>query len=204
MVGGWERGPCRSALDTSFASEGHLAKEEGVARSVRCGLVAVWLGLACTCLADVIRAVATPRVILKRLVLDDFEAPPGAREYGTLDQTLPAKARGRIQWEPERCRRSRAGGRCMRIEYEFGAGHPMQASFAIDLGDLDASAYDHVEIWIKGDERSGYSPALKIGFRRPKAELPRLMEDGTAVITGITGSWQRIVVPLNRMAGIEE
>jgi hypothetical protein len=175
-----------------------------VARSVRCGLVAVWLGLACTCPAEGIRAVATPRVTLKRLVLDDFEAPPGARKYGTLDQTVPAKARGRIQWKPERCRRSRADGRCMRIEYEFGTGHPMRASFAIDLGDLDASAYDHVELWIKGDEESGYSPALKIGFRRPNADLPRLMQDGTAVITGITGSWQRIVVPLNRMAGIEE
>ncbi len=102
--------------------------------------MAVWLGLAFTCLAEGIRAVATPRVTLKRLVLDDFEAPPGVRNYGTLDQTVPAKARGRIQWKPERCRRSRADGRCMRIEYEFGGENPMQASFAIDLGDLDASA----------------------------------------------------------------
>src|SRR6266511_1296813 len=92
----------------------------------------------------------------------------------------------------------------MRIEYEFAGENSMQASFAIDLGDLDASAYDHVDLWIKGDEQIGYSRALKIGFRRPKPGLPRLMQDGTAVITEITGRWPRIVVPLNRMAGIEE
>ena len=180
-------------------------QEEGVSRSVRWGLVAVWLGLACVGLAEGNRAVAAPRVVVvKRLVLDDFEAPPGARNYGTLDQTLPAKSRGRIQWKRERCRRSRAEGQCMRIEYQFGVENPMQASFAIDLGDLDASAYDHVELWIKGDAESGYSRAVKIGFRRPKADRPPLMQDGTAIITGISGKWQRIVVPLNRMAGIEE
>ena len=119
-------------------------------------MVAVWLGLACAGLAEGDRASATPRVVvLKRLVLDDFEAPPGARNYGALDQTLPVKSRGGIQWKRERCRRSSADGQCMRIEYQFGAGSPMQASFAVDLGDLDASAYDHVELWIKGDEESG-------------------------------------------------
>jgi hypothetical protein len=175
-----------------------------VARSVRRGLAAVCLAVACAGLAEGNRRAPSPRVVLKRLVLDDFEAPPGERTYGTLDQTLPAKSRGRVRWRPVRCRRSSADRQCMRIEYEFDAGNPMKASFAIDLGDLDASAYDHVEFWIKGDEERGYGRALKVGFRRPKAGEPRLMQDGTAVITGISGKWQRIVVPLNRMAGIEE
>lgn len=92
----------------------------------------------------------------------------------------------------------------MRVEYAFEGENRMQASFAVDLGDLDASAYDHVELRLKGDDATGFSPAMKIGFRRPKADLPRLMQDGTAVITGISGKWQRIVVPLNRMAGITD
>ena len=38
----------------------------------------------------------SPRPILKRLVLDDFEAPPGVRSYGILDRTLPARSRGSL------------------------------------------------------------------------------------------------------------
>jgi len=34
--------------------------------------------------------------------------------------------------------------------------------------------------------------------------LPRLMQDGTAVVDGIGDQWQRVVVPLNRMTGIGE
>ncbi|MET0153288.1 MAG: glucoamylase family protein [Candidatus Binatia bacterium] len=144
-----------------------------------------------------------PRPILKRLVLDDFEAPPGVRSYGILDETLPERARGRLDWSRQACRRSGAAGHCMHLRYAFESARPAQVSFRIDLGDLDASAYDHVELWIKGDAE-GFSPALKIGFRRPKPDQPRLMQDGTAVITGIGDGWKRIVVPLNTMAGISD
>jgi Putative glucoamylase len=144
-----------------------------------------------------------PRPILKRLVLDDFEAPPGVRSYGILDETLPERARGRLDWSRQACRRSGAAGHCMHLRYAFESARPAQVSFRIDLGDLDASAYDHVELWIKGDAE-GFSPALKIGLRRPKPDQPRLMQDGTAVITGIGDGWKRIVVPLNTMAGISD
>jgi hypothetical protein len=144
-----------------------------------------------------------PRPVLKRVVLDDFEAPPGVRSYGILDETLPKKSRGRLEWKRQTCRRSGAAGHCMHLRYAFDEARSEQVSFRIDLGDLDASAYDHVELWIKGDA-AGFSPALKIGFRRPKPDLPRLMQDGTAVVTGIGDQWKRIVVPLNTMAGIGE
>ncbi len=125
------------------------------------------------------------------------------RSYAILDETLPKGARGRIEWRYQDCHRSGVAGHCMHLRYAFESASPAQVSFRIDLGDLDASGYDHVELWIKGDP-GGFSPALKIGFRRPKPDLPRLMQDGTAVVTGISDRWQRIVVPLNRMAGISE
>ena len=119
-------------------------------------------------------AASSARTVLKRLVLDDFEAPPGVRSYGILDETLPKKARGQIEWRYQDCRRSGVTGHCMHLRYAFESTTPAQVSLRIDLGDLDASGYDHVELWIKGDA-GGFSPALKIGFRRPKPDLPRLM-----------------------------
>jgi len=169
---------------------------------------AIWVagvlsGLALGWVASGNDRAPSPRPVLKRLVLDDFEAPPGVRSYGILDRTLPARSRGGLEWKLERCRRSGAEGRCMDLRYAFDSEQPQYVSFRIDLGDLDASKYDHVELWIRGDPE-GHSPALKIGFRRPKPDLPSLMQDGTAVVTGIGDRWQRVVVPLNRMAGIGE
>jgi len=158
------------------------------------------LGLALVGLT--IGAGGAPKV-LKRLVLDDFEAPPGVRSYGTLDETLRPQSRGRIEWKREACRRSGARGHCMQLRYEFGGDVAQTASFRIDLGDLDATKYDHVELWIRGDP-DGHSPSLKLGFRHPKPDMPRLMQDGTAVVTGIGDRWTRVVVPLNRMSGIGE
>ena len=162
---------------------------------VVCGLTIGWV-------ASGDGRVAAPKV-LKRLVLDDFEAPAGVRSYGTLDETLPPSSRGHIEWQPERCRRSAADGHCMHIRYAFDPEHAQHVSFRIDLGDLDASRYDHLELWIRGDA-DGHSPALKVGFRRPKPDLPRLMQDGTAVVTDIGDRWRRVVVPLNHMPGISD
>ncbi len=161
------------------------------------------LALAAGSIGAVREAAPSSRPVLKRLVLDDFEALPGVRSYGTLDDTLPKRSRGRIEWTQQDCRPSGTAGHCMHLSYGFESERAAQVSFRIDLGDLDASDYDHVEFWIKGDA-AGFSPGLKIGFRRPKPDLPRLMQDGTAVITGISDRWQRIVVPLNTMAGIAE
>jgi hypothetical protein len=163
---------------------------------VLCGFFSVWVAGA----GD---RLPSPRPILKRLVLDDFEAPPGVRSYGILDETLPPRSRGKIEWQPVRCRRSGTEGTCMHLRYAFPSGRATEVSLRIDLGDLDASAYDHVELWIKGDA-DGHSPSLKIGFRRPKPDMPRLMQDGTAVVDGIGDPWRRVVVPLNRMSGIGE
>ncbi|MGH7821094.1 MAG: glucoamylase family protein [Candidatus Binatia bacterium] len=137
----------------------------------------------------------------KRFVLDDFETESPVR-YGELEQGLPPGSRGEIEWRTRRCRRSGMEGRCLRLAYSFDSPAAEVFAFRIDLGGVDASDYDHVEVWLKGDHSSGYSTALRIGFRRPKADRPELVEDGTEIVTDIGENWQRIVVPLNRMSGI--
>jgi hypothetical protein len=178
------------------ASSGY---EVGVARAgrSRAAIALVLVGLAG---AGVVAA-AKPKV-LKRLVLDDFEAPAGTRNYAILDETLAPSQRGRIDWRLERCRRSGAAGHCLHVRYAFDRDRPEQVSLRIDLGDLDASDYDAVELWVKPDP--GSSPTLKLGFRRPHPELANIPQDGTTVIDVGTGGWRRVVVPLNRMSGIAQ
>jgi hypothetical protein len=53
----------------------------------------------------------------------------------------------------------------------------------LTLPDLDASAYDHLELWIRGDARVGYADALKLEFKQPLADAPPgLLREGSTVI----------------------
>lgn len=73
------------------------------------------------------------------------------------------------------------------------------------LPNLDASTYDHLELWIRGDEQTGYADTLKLEFKQPLPGGPHgLLRQGSYVISGITRNWRRIRIPLNRMNGIED
>ena len=144
---------------------------------------------------------ATPS--LERLMLDDFEAPGTAR-YGPLDRTVPPRRRGRVEWSSTPCTRSGAPGRCLRLAYDFDTPEASEVSFRIDVGDVDASRFDHLELWIRGDEAAGFSRSLKIGLRRPKGGASALVEDGTAVLDGIEGAWKHFLLPLSHLAGIRD
>lgn len=166
-------------------------------------VVAVLAGASCAAVGLWPAGAADVGPILARRILDDFEQPEEGR-YGVLDRTLPPSAQGRLEWRREVCRRSHSTGRCLRLAYAFDSPTAEKVSFAIALGDLDASAYDHLEIWIRGDEEAGFSPALRIGLRRPKPGKRGLVEDGTALVEGLGHEWRRLLVPLNRMSGIRD
>ena len=91
------------------------------------------------------------------------------------------------------------------LHYRFLPGATEAIVWRLRLPDLDASAYDHLELWIRGDQRTGYADTLKLEFRQPlSGGPPGLLRQGSYVITGITDDWQRIRIPLNLMNGIED
>ncbi len=162
--------------------------------------IAVSLALAGTALGAHLFTVPEPAP--KELVLADFEkaAPPSS--FGELEPLSSRKSRGSLTWRREPCRRSGAAGHCLSLRYRFVSAEDEDLAFRIDLGDLDASDYDHLEFWLRGDETEGFNETLKIGFRRPKSDIPGMMEDGTQVVSGITAEWRRVIIPLNRLSGI--
>lgn len=163
-------------------------------------LIASWM----TCVARPVEAgsdVGGDAAVARR-VLASFESErPGA--LGLLDVAIPAWRRGTLAWERIACRRDSTEGHCLRLTYALGAERA-QASFRVDLGDVDASRFDRLELWIRGDESRGFGPAVRVGLRRPKDEGKGAVEDGTAVIDGIDGTWKRVLVPLSHLAGIHD
>ncbi|MGB2680604.1 MAG: glucoamylase family protein [Candidatus Competibacter sp.] len=139
-----------------------------------------------------------------RLLLHDFEQAasplPGVVMSGWTAE--PGARAGRIWHELQPSRRE-GGGRALHLRYRFNPEARSDMGGQLTLPDLDASAYDHLEFWIRGD--SGQADALKLEFKQPLADSPPgLQRKGSTVITGIGGDWRRVRVPLNLMSGIED
>ncbi len=161
------------------------------------GILLLW----CSGLTLAAEAATTP------LLLHDFERADGAPNSGGAMSGWTAESSrqtGRVWYRLEPAAgpdRSRA----LHLRYRFAPGATGDLGWQITLPDLDASAYDHLQFWIRGDEAAGYAQDLKIEFKQPLPNTPPgLLRQGSTVVTGITGDWQRIRVPLNRMNGIAD
>ncbi|MDS4028918.1 MAG: glucoamylase family protein [Candidatus Contendobacter sp.] len=141
------------------------------------------------------------------LLLHDFERLDGVPNLGgTMSgwATAPGFRTGRVKYRLEPASgpdRSRA----LHLNYRFAPEATGDLGWQITLPDLDASTYDHLEFWIRGDSAVGYADALKIEFKQPLPNAPPgLLRQGSTVVAGITDDWQRIQAPLNRMNGIAD
>ena len=161
------------------------------------GILLLW----CSGLTLAAAAATTP------LLLHDFERATGTPNLGgTMSgwTAEPGHRTGRVQYRLEPASgpdRSRA----LHLRYRFAPGATGDLGWQITLPDLDASAYDHLEFWIRGDEAAGYAKDLKLEFKQPLPNAPPgLLRRGSTVVAGISDAWQRIRVPLNWMNGIAD
>ena len=143
------------------------------------------------------------------LLLHDFERPaspaPGVTMSGWT--TAPDRRAGRIDYRLEPAQRPDPSDsdRALYLRYRFTPDAVDDIGWQLTLPDLDASAYDHLELWVRGDARAGYADTLKLEFKQPlPGAPPGLLRRGSAVIDGITDHWRRFQVPLRRMNGIAD
>ena len=150
-------------------------------------------------------SVAGPACAATPLILHDFERPvspmPGvAMSIWTTD---PEQSAGRIRYRLTPDGRTESG-RALYLQYRFNPDATEALGWQLSLPDLDASAYDHLELWIRGDAQTDFAKALKLEFKQPLADgPPGLLRQGSTLIEGVTGDWQRFQVPLRWMNGIE-
>lgn len=145
-------------------------------------------------------AVEFPRPLL----LHDFEQltspTPGVKMGGWAAES--GRRAGRIWYRLEPAQRPESG-QALHLHYRFNSEVSGDVGWQLTLPDIDASAYDHLELWIRGDDHAGFADTLKIEFKQPLPSAPPgLLRKGSAELTGVTGDWQRFRVPLNLMNGI--
>ena len=151
-------------------------------------------------------AASATESVIPPLILHDFEQTlsptPGVMMSGWT--TEPGHHPGLLSYRLEPAQRP-GSRRALHLRYRFFPGATEAMGWQLRLPSLDASTYDHLELWIRGDEHTGYADALKLEFKQPlSGGPPGLLRQGSYVINGITGNWRRIRIPLNRMNGIED
>jgi hypothetical protein len=95
-------------------------------------------------------------------------------------------------------------GSVLSLGYEFADAQTIALGWGLRLDRLDASRYDHLSFWIRGDPSAGYARTFKIEFRQHDPNERGQVKTGSFVVSGIGDGWQRVLVPLNRMTGIRD
>lgn len=89
-------------------------------------------------------------------------------------------------------------GFSMKLDYDVDSTNPAYNGFWMFLQNFDATGYDTLSFWVKGDKNAGYSTVFKIELKNAKKET------GRYYATGISSEWQKISIPLKDFKGITD
>ena len=131
-------------------------------------------------------------------VLFDFEHTAALHPPDDKTQPQDRHMQAVLVKAPERA------GQALHLTYRLDPQGRAEASLRLKLNGLDASAYDHLSFWVRGDAALGFAESFKIALARPEHCAPGLIQTGSEVIQGLSGRWQRFTVPLNRLNGLTD
>ncbi len=91
-----------------------------------------------------------------------------------------------------------ARGFSLQIDYDVDSPNPAYNGFWMNLENQDASKYDKLTFWIKGDAKAGFSPKIKLELKNSKGET------GTCTLTSISKEWQQVSISLKQFTGLND
>ncbi len=147
------------------------------------------------------------QAVNQRLVLHDFNRTELSNNIGGGSETWTAKSDGDTSLTTLELAASEpreGGGSALKLSYSFATETTAETGFRTHFNNLDATPYDHLELWVKYHNDQGSSGSFKVSFSKSDAEAPELIKHGSFMATNIGNEWKRIRVPLNAMNGISQ
>lgn len=94
--------------------------------------------------------------------------------------------------------------RALKLTYDVDSDteNPAQNGYWTKLRTLDASSYDHLEFYVKGDPNRQFTTVFRVEIKKYKDDARIEKLKGSFVVQNVTGEWQKVKVPLNKMTGI--
>ena len=90
-----------------------------------------------------------------------------------------------------------ASGYAIRLDYDVDSPNPAYNGFWMKMNGEDATAYNTLNFFVKGDAKLGYTKRFKI-------ELKDMTNKPSAyIVSGVTDQWQKISIPFEKFRRIE-
>ena len=90
-----------------------------------------------------------------------------------------------------------ASGYSIRLDYDVDSPNPAYNGFWMKLNGEDATPYNTLNFYVKGDAKAGYT-------KRFKVELKDMTNKPSAyIVSGVTDQWQKISIPFEKFRRIE-
>lgn len=89
-------------------------------------------------------------------------------------------------------------GFAMKLDYSVDSKNPAYDGFWMALNGVDASKYDSLAFWVKGDSKIGYTTVFKVELKNVAKQV------GRYYVTNVTDQWQEVVIPLSDFKGLTD
>ena len=87
-------------------------------------------------------------------------------------------------------------GFSIKLSYCVDSPNPAYNGFWMMLPNLDASKYDTLNLWVKGDAQAGYTTVFKIELKNAGKQV------GRYYVSNVSDQWQQVSVPLSDFKGL--
>ena len=88
-------------------------------------------------------------------------------------------------------------GYAIRLDYDVDSPNPAYNGFWMKLNNLDATAYNTLNFYIKGDDQAGFTKRVKIELKDSTKQPSQY------IIAGLTGEWQKFSIPFEKFRRIQ-
>lgn len=136
------------------------------------------------------------------LVIADFDTGDKPNNiggyFGAWDKDPYDDTQGtRLSFEPDDALGDPAGY-SVRLDYDVDSANPAYNGFWMKLNGEDASRFNSLSFFVKGDADKGFTNRMKIELKDMSAR------PSAYVVSGITGEWQRITIPFSKFRRITD
>jgi len=137
----------------------------------------------------------------KEMVIADFNTGGKPNnvggDFGSWDKDPNDPSQGtRMSFNPDE--KYGKDGFSLQLDYDVDSPNPAYNGFWMKLGDIDATYYNKLVLYIKGDEAKGYPQKLKVELKNAKGEA------GKAYISQISGTWAPVEIKFSDFQGIKD
>ena len=138
----------------------------------------------------------------KELVLADFDTGDKPNniggDFGAWDKDPNDDTQGtQMSFETEDALADPAGY-AIRLDYDVDSPNPAYNGFWMKLNGEDASAYNALTFYLRGDTKAGFT-------KRVKVELKDMSNKPSPyIVTGVTDQWQKFTVPFEKFRRVTD